>query len=301
MVLTRLRELFKVKLLCLCFQILLTLISAPLPDATVGPNAAQTLSLVPGAMDGPDHPEQLCTRVGVRASLFYVVVCGQVPGIYTDVSAVVEAVCNIPASHVWHFNTYDEAKAFWRHALIIRAIQPIVVEATTADLHPIPQSYGGKRRYLKPSRIASTSLLIQGPARSLSFADLGTESYNYATVTGNSGDGERWIVIAGRKPGIYYSWYALAPLISISVPLNFSRMAAHPQIHGLTSPQEAYERIDNVTAATLVFEACARKGFVEVLLLDSWPIYPNEHQLAACTRCLNAKDQSYLERNGIYS
>ena len=75
--------------------------------------------------------------------------------------------------------------------------------------------------------------------------------------------------------------------------LNSSRAEAHRQVHGLKSLQEAYEQMVNMSIAKLVFEACAHKGFVKVLLQDQWPT--DESQLVTCTRCLNAKDCSYLE------
>ena len=176
-----------------------------LPDPVPGPPG--TIPALSDTMDNPDHSQQVPTDGGAKPPSIYVVVRGLVPGIYTDASAVVEAVCNVSAPHVRQFSTNDEARAFWRHALLIRAVHAIMVEAADADLYPIPQPPGTGRRHLKPSWIAGTSLRIQGPARSLCIGELRSELYNYTLDSGAPADGEHWIVIIGRKPGIYNSWY----------------------------------------------------------------------------------------------
>ena len=76
--------------------------------------------------------------------------------------------------------------------------------------------------------------------------------------------------------------------------LIFLRNEAHAQIHGLTGPYEAYERTQSWIIATSIFEACAQKGFVQIV-----HDYPHSQDvLNSCTKCLEDVDRDYLERTG---
>ena len=163
-------------------------------------------------------------------------------------------------------------------------------EATIAPTHP-HRSRTSPIRYLKPSRLAGTSLEVKGPARVINIQDLCEGEYHYNLSPTENRDGVRWIVIKGRQPGVFQSWFVHSiwfHLLSFLIPY---RPDAHRQVHGLDNPQEAYKKIENYMIAIGTFEVCAHKGFVEIALANQWPRYLYDEVLEACTKCLCEKDK----------
>ena len=166
------------------------------------------------APSGPPHDEK------IDGTLFNVVISGAIPGIYSNPAEVLYAIRNVPDANVRSFETFDQAVIFWQHVLRIRAVR--VILATPADATPLPVPRT-QRRHLKPTRIAFSSYEIKGPGRDLSIEALRGEQFCYEHDGENNDDhGVKWVVITGRRPGIYSSWFVQTELLFFSANLTLN-------------------------------------------------------------------------------
>jgi hypothetical protein len=111
--------------------------------------------------------------------------------------------------------------AFWQDALRTHIVHPLDAEDTMTEPRPPMLLCGGSKRYLKPSRIALTSFDIRGPASELSIQNLIEGPYEYdfsdpATGEETTGEETYWVVIKGRRPGIYNSWFVVINRYSLA-------------------------------------------------------------------------------------
>ena len=143
---------------------------------------------------------------------YHVVITGAIPGIYSDPAQVLDAIGNVPDADVRSFETFDNAVTFWQHVLRICAVRVILAGPADAAPHPVPRT---QKRYIKPTRIALSSYAMKGPGPILQLDELNEEKFCYKS-DGEDKEGVKWVVINGRRPGIYSSWFVLVGLLFCS-------------------------------------------------------------------------------------
>jgi hypothetical protein len=136
--------------------------------------------------------------------MYYVVLRGVVPGIYTTMLEALQNICNVSKPDIRCYPSQEEANMIWNMALLARAPHAVPARSPYAEFETPPE----------PPRPRSASTIAsmrgaKGPANELSIEDLREGPYHY---TLNIDDGVKWVVIKGRVPGIYTSWYGHALL-----------------------------------------------------------------------------------------
>jgi hypothetical protein len=137
--------------------------------------------------------------------MFYVVLSGVRPGIYTTMPEVLDNICNVPGADVRAVASQEDATLILHAALRSDGVHGIFPRSPYADFQ-IPPQVSRARPSLKPSKIATTKLGVKGPVKSLTLEELHDGPYQYYHVPRGGPDTVKWIVIKGRRPGIYGSW-----------------------------------------------------------------------------------------------
>lgn len=168
----------------------------------------------------------------------YVVFRGRVPGVYTTEADLLRNITNLEGTHFASFVRPAEATSAWCDALANEKVHPIEetnpsplrlwedrpayfnsVEIAASSGVPL-DSVGVARRARRSAKSHISRLLelvldsaLEGPGPKLTSAELAQQEFHQPS----NSEGAKWIVLQGRKPGIFDTWYAFLFLTDTSL------------------------------------------------------------------------------------